>query len=114
MEKELHVTFGAGQVGAPLAARVLEAGKRLRIVKRSAGAPLAGAEILLGDAADPVFCRDAANGATAVYRCMNPPYDASICAELVPRYMENLIATVDKAGARLVVLDNLYILGRTK
>jgi nucleoside-diphosphate-sugar epimerase len=113
MEKELHVTFGAGQVGTPLATRLLEAGKRVRIVKRSAGVPVSGAEVFLGDAADATFCHDAAKGATAVYHCMNPPYDASIWAELVPRYMENLIAAAGKAGARLVVLDNLYMLGRT-
>jgi nucleoside-diphosphate-sugar epimerase len=113
MEKELHVTFGAGQVGTPLAARLLEAGKRVRIVKRSAGAPVPGAEVILGDAADPAFCRDAARGAIALYHCMHPPYETSIWAELLPRYMENLIAAAGKAGARLVVLDNLYMLGRT-
>ena len=43
---------------------------------------------------------------------MNPPYDAKIWAELVPRYMENLIAAARDAGARLVVLDNVYMLGR--
>lgn len=78
MKKELHVTFGAGQVGKPLAARLREAGKRVRIVKHSAGAPVSGAEVLVGDAADPAFCRDGAKGATAVYHCMNPPYDASL------------------------------------
>jgi hypothetical protein len=113
MEKELHVTFGAGRVGTPLAARLLEAGKRVRIVKHSAGTPVSGAEVILGDAADPAFCRDAAKGAIALYHCMNPPYETSIWAELVPRYMENPIAAAGKAGARLVALDNFYMLGRT-
>jgi len=110
---ELHVVFGAGQVGTPLAARLLESGKRVRVVKRSAGDIAAGAEARLGDAANATFCREAAAGATAVYHCMNPPYDARIWAELVPRYLENLITAAGKAGARLVVLDNLYMLGRT-
>jgi hypothetical protein len=43
---------------------------------------------------------------------MNPPYDARVWAELVPRYMDNLIAAAARAGARLVVLDNVYMLGR--
>ena len=112
MEKELHVVFGAGQVGTPLAARLLDAGKRVRVVRRSSGAVTAGAEVLAGDAADAVFCIEAAKGATAVYHCMNPPYDATIWAALVPRYMENLIAATARANARLIVLDNLYMLGR--
>jgi nucleoside-diphosphate-sugar epimerase len=43
---------------------------------------------------------------------MNPPYYARIWAELLPRYMENLIAAAGRSGARLVVLVNVYMLGR--
>ena len=113
MGKELHVVFGAGQVGTPLAGRLLEAGKRVRVVKRTAGEVAPGVEVLLGDAADAAFCHKAVSGATSVYHCMNPPYDTSVWAALVPRYMENLIDAAGKSGARLVVLDNLYMLGRT-
>lgn len=109
---ELHVLFGAGQVGLRLAQRLLEARKRVRIAKRSsAGAP-AGAEVIAGDAADPQFCAQAVAGAVAVYHCMNPPYDARLWAEFVPKWMENLVAAAGRAGARLVVLDNVYMLGR--
>lgn len=86
MEKDLHVVFGAGQVGTPLAGRLLEAGKRVRVVKRTSGAAALGAEVLLGDAAEAAFCHEAVRGATAVYHCMNPPYDTSVWAALVPRY----------------------------
>jgi nucleoside-diphosphate-sugar epimerase len=113
MEGDLHVVFGAGQVGTPLAARLLQAGKRVRVVRRSHGDVVPGAEVLHGDAADASFCHRAAAGAAAVYHCMNPPYDTSIWAALVPRYMENLIAAAAEAGARLIVLDNLYMLGRS-
>ncbi len=112
MSAELHVLFGAGQVGRPLARLLLEAGKRVRIAKRSPGGAPPGVEIIQGDAADPAFCGQAAQGAATVYHCMNPPYDASIWAELLPRYMDNLIAAAGRTGARLVVLDNVYMLGR--
>jgi uncharacterized protein YbjT (DUF2867 family) len=113
MSAELHVLFGAGQVGKPLARLLLEAGKRVRIAKRSpAGAP-PGAEVIQGDASDPAFCVQAAQGAATVCHCMNPPYDARTWAELVPRYMDNLIAAAGRAGARFVVLDNVYMLGRS-
>jgi nucleoside-diphosphate-sugar epimerase len=44
---------------------------------------------------------------------MNPPYSARLWAELVPRFAANLAAAAGRAGARLVVLDNVYALGRT-
>lgn len=110
MSAELHVLFGAGQVGIPLARLLLDAGKRVRIAKRSPGDVPPGAELIRGDATDPAFCAQAARGATTVYHCINPPYNARIWADLVPRYMDNLIEAA--RGARLVVLDNVYMLGR--
>ena len=89
---ELHVIFGAGQVGSPLARRLLDSGFRVRIAKRSSTPVPPGCEIVLGDAADPAFCAAAAHGAATVYHCMNPPYSTRVWAELVPRYMENFLA----------------------
>ncbi len=112
MTADLHVVFGAGQVGYPLAQQLLSTGRRVRIAKRSAGGVPPGCEIANGDAADPSFCATAAAGATTVYHCMNPPYSARVWADLLPRYMNNLIAAAGGTGARLVVLDNVYMLGR--
>jgi nucleoside-diphosphate-sugar epimerase len=108
---EPHVVFGAGQVGAMLARQLLSSGTPVRIARRAAGAPQ-GAELMQGDAADPEFCIRAAAGASTVYHCMNPPYDSKVWAALLPRFMDNLIAAASRSGARLVVLDNLYMLGR--
>src|SRR5262245_51408636 len=109
----LHVIFGAGQVGDPLARILIDAGCRVRVLRRSSGPVADGAERVTGDAADPGFCEKAAAGAAAVYHCMNPAYSVREWERLVPRYMENLIAAAGGAGARLIVLDNLYMLGRT-
>lgn len=113
MSDMLHVIFGAGQVGARLAALLIEGGERVRVVRRSRGMVAAGAELFAGDAADAAFCAGAVRGASVVYHCMNAPYDTASWVALLPRYMENLIAAAGQAGARLVVLDNLYMLGRT-
>src|SRR6516165_4549569 len=113
MEPALHVVFGAGQVGPRLAEALLGAGRRVRIARRSAAPVPEGAELLRGDAMDPAFCAEAARGAAAVYHCMNPPYSARIWAEVLPRFAENLVQAAGRAGARLVVLDNVYALGRT-
>lgn len=109
---ELHVLFGAGQVGWTLARLLLDGGQRVRIARRSPSLGPEGADVMTGDASDPNFCVEAARGASTVYHCMNPPYDARAWADLVPRYMDNLIAAAARAGARLVVLDNVYMLGR--
>ena len=113
MPSERHVLFGAGQIGHPLASLLVESGHPVRVAKRSPGGAPAGAEVMQGDAADAAFCVRAAEGAAVVYHCMNPPYDTKVWAELVPRYMDNLIAAAARAKARLVVLDNLYMIGRS-
>jgi nucleoside-diphosphate-sugar epimerase len=112
MADELHVLFGGGQVGQPLARILLERGKRVRLVKRSARRLPAGVNLVQGDATDLNFCIEAARGASTVYHCMNPPYYARVWEGLLPRYMDNLLAAARFSGARLVVLDNVYMLGR--
>jgi nucleoside-diphosphate-sugar epimerase len=109
---DLHVIFGAGQVGTPLAAYLLDRGTRVRVARRSAE-PVPGAQLLQGDAANLDFCVKAAEDASVVYHCMNPPYDSAAWTSLLPRYMDNLIDACRRAQARLVVLDNLYMYGRT-
>jgi nucleoside-diphosphate-sugar epimerase len=112
MPGELHVIFGGGQVGQPLAQLLSERGLRVRIARRSAGAP-EGVELMRGDATDRNFCVEAARGARTVYHCMNPPYSARIWADVIPKYLENLIAAAAAAEARLVVLESVYMLGRS-
>jgi uncharacterized protein YbjT (DUF2867 family) len=72
MNGDLHVVFGAGQVGRPLAQMPLDAGKRVRVAKRSPGGAPPGVEVIRGDAADPAFCVQTAAGAATVYHCMTP------------------------------------------
>jgi nucleoside-diphosphate-sugar epimerase len=108
----IHVVFGASQVGTQLAERLLATGKQVRVVRRSVGPVAEGAERIPGDATDRDLCVRAAGRAAAVYHCMNPGYDSDLWARVVPTLMENLIAAAGAAGARLVVLDNLYMYGK--
>lgn len=113
-ETGVHVVFGAGQIGPLLAERLVAAGKKVLVVRKSAGAvPVEGAAVVRGDAMDAAFCAEAARGAEVVYHCMNTPYFARVWRETLPRLQENLVAAATRASARLVVLDNLYALGRT-
>ncbi len=110
----VHVVFGAGQIGPLLAQRLVSLGKPVRVVRRSSG-PVAvqGVEVVRGDAMDSGFCVKAARGAEAVYHCMNTAYSARVWSQTLPRLQENLVAAAGGAGARLVVLDNVYALGKT-
>jgi len=111
----LHVVFGAGQVGPRLARRLAEAGRAVRLVRRGPHAgDLPGIEPVRADATDPAAVADAVRGASVVYHCMNPStYSAAAWARELPRLQENLVAAAGRARARLVVLDNLYAIGRT-
>jgi nucleoside-diphosphate-sugar epimerase len=107
----LHVVFGAGQLGTSLALHLLAQGARVRVARRSGSAP-AGAELVLGDASDRRFARLASEGATVIHHAVNPPYFAKVWAREIPRINDSLVAAAGATGARLVVMDNLYMYGR--
>lgn len=106
----LHVVLGAGQIGTLVAERLLSRGLRVRQVRRGGGAGVRGAELVRGDIADSSFAKSALAGAAVVYHCINVPYQRWE-AEVPPQNAAILRASAD-AGARLVVLDNLYMYGR--
>jgi len=106
----LHVVFGAGQIGTPLAAHLLAQGHRVRLVRRGGAAP-EGVQVVHGDAGDRAFAAEMAQGASVVYHCMNPAYNTAVWDRELPRLMDALVNAAARAGARLVVLDNVYMLG---
>ncbi len=108
---DLHVVFGIGQVGYFLAEFLVRSGRRVRAVKRSPGGVPEGAEGRFGDATDPDFCREAVAGASVVYNCMNPAYRARVWEKVLPVHLDNLVAAAGREEARLVVLENLYMMG---
>jgi nucleoside-diphosphate-sugar epimerase len=91
-----------------IARRLLARGLRVRLVRRGAftDAP-AGAETVRADLADPGAAAEALRGASVVYHTANPRYHRW-GQELLP-LTRGLVAGVEAAGARLVVLDNLYM-----
>jgi len=112
--RTVDVVFGAGQIGFPLAQALVARGRAVRLVTRSGTDPrLAHVTPLRADATDSTAVVEAARGAAVLYHCMNPPYSARVWAEILPRLQANLVEAAGRAGARLVVLDNLYPLGRT-
>ena len=107
----MHVVLGAsGGAGSAVVRELSARGARVRAVSRSGrGGPLPGVEYVRGDAADSeslkAICRDAA----VLYHCVNVPYP-EWTRRLLP-IAEAVIGATAAAGARLVVMDNLYMYG---
>jgi nucleoside-diphosphate-sugar epimerase len=63
-----------------------------------------------GDVNDPAFAASVTRGARVVYQALNPPYHR--WAREFPGLQSAAIAAAQSAGARLVVMDNVYMYGR--
>jgi nucleoside-diphosphate-sugar epimerase len=105
-----HVVFGTGQVGHPLVERLVAAGHDVVAVNRDGRGTFPGASVVGGDASDPAFTARVCAGADVVYFCLNAMnYDR--WSEEFPPLQRGVLAGAASAGARLVVLDNLYAYG---
>lgn len=110
--RAIHVIFGAGQIGVPLARLLALHGHEVRMVRRSPGGAPDGVSLRTGDAGDATFVAEVTHGAAVLYHCMNPPYSVSEWTRDLPRLRASLLAAAQKQNARVVLLDNLYLLGR--
>jgi nucleoside-diphosphate-sugar epimerase len=104
-----HVVFGTGQVGRHLVGRLVADGHAVVAVNRRGGA-LPDAEVVAGDATDAAFTTRVCAGADSVTFCLNASTYAG-WAEEFPPLQQGVLAGAARAGARLVVLDNLYAYG---
>jgi nucleoside-diphosphate-sugar epimerase len=108
----LHVIFGAGPVGMAVMEELVKRGRPVRLVNRSGRAKAPeGVELAAGDASDPTTTRALCRGAAVVYNCTNPPYTQ--WPELFPPLQAGVLEGAASAGARLVVMENVYMYGPT-
>jgi nucleoside-diphosphate-sugar epimerase len=107
---QLHVVLGAGQIGPLVAERLLARGHRVRIARKSASpSGVAGVEEVTLDVRDADAVARAAEGAAVVYHCTNPLYFE--WPKLLLPMTRGIVEGSARAGAKLVVLDNLYMYG---
>ena len=112
MGDELHVVFGAGQVGLAVANLLDASGVAVRSVSRHRPDSLApGVDWRSTDLADAQAAVSAAKGASVVYQCLNAPYTR--WPELFPPLQRAVIAAAQGAEALLVTLENVYGYGPT-
>lgn len=105
-----HVVFGTGQVGHPVVTQLVALGHEVVAVNRDGRGSFPGAKVIGGDATDSAFTTMACAGADAVYFCLNAMNYARWDEEFPP-LQRGVLAGAAAAGARLVVLDNLYAYG---
>lgn len=105
------VVVGAGQIGTPVVKRLVSLGHRVTWLSRTAPDTVPeGAQHQPLDASDSDALARASHGAHAVIAAVNPAtYDAKVWADTLPPLHRGLIDGVRRSGARLVLLDALYL-----
>lgn len=108
---ELHVILGTGPVGKSIARELVKLGKTVRMVNRSGKAAElpASVEVVKGDVYNAANVAELTKGAVTVYQCAQPAYYE--WAEKFPPLQAAVLEGVTKSGARLVVMENVYMYG---
>lgn len=112
MSSELHVVYGTGPVGTAVIELLLAQGKRVRAVSRSGARKHLPAEVELrkGDATNPADTKQSSAGASHVYNATNP-VDYHRWPEQFPPLQRGVLEGAAAAGAKLIVMENLYMYG---
>lgn len=108
-----HVIFGTGAIGRAVADELIRRGEPVRMVNRSgtmAERP-DGVEVVAADLFDPENVRRVTDGARVVYQCAQPPYTQ--WKEKFPPFQAAIIDGLTGSGAKLVLVENLYLYGDT-
>ncbi len=105
----LHVVVGAGGLGRTVAHELVTQGHRVRLVSRSEHSAGPDIESVRADATDPAQLDTALAGADVVYQCSQPEYTR--WAEEFPQLQRGILDATVRAGADLVIADNLYMYG---
>jgi nucleoside-diphosphate-sugar epimerase len=106
-----YLVVGAGAIGASLARALADQHHKVRLVSRSGSGPEdPNITRVATDAKDAVALGELAEGALAVFNCVNPAYHR--WPTDWPPVADSLLACAERSGAVLVTLSNLYGYGR--
>lgn len=106
----MQVVLGAsGGAGHAITRALHEAGLPTRAVSRSGGDVPDGVASLRSDIEDAQALATAVEDAAVVYMAAQPPYHR--WPERFPSMLESVVSSCIASGARLVMVDNLYMYG---
>lgn len=108
-----HVVLGTGAIGRAIMEEIIRRGETVRMVNRSGKMEEvpAGVEVRAVDLYDPANVREVTQGAQVVYQASQPGYHE--WPEKFPPLQESIIAGLAGSGAKLVLVENLYLYGKT-
>jgi nucleoside-diphosphate-sugar epimerase len=112
-QNELHVIFGTGAIGRAIAEELARRGESVRMVNRSGkmDEALAGVEVVASDLYDSAKVKEVARAAKVVYQCSQPEYTK--WPEKFPALQKSIIDGLTGSNAKLVLVENLYMYGKT-
>ncbi len=106
------VIIGYGVVGRAITKVLAGRGSRVRVAQRSRPDDLpAGSTFVPCDLMDAGAVARAVQGAAEVVLAVGFPYDRRVWREAWPKAMAHALAACEAAGARMVFIDGLYMLG---
>lgn len=106
----LHTVLGAtGGAGRSIAEELIHQGQRVRTVNRSGSELPRADQAVAADIETADGALAAVAGSNVVYMAAQPPYDE--WQGRFPKMLGNVIAAVERHGAKLVMVDNLYMYG---
>ncbi len=101
------ITGATGNTGKPIAAALLNAGKKVRIISRDAVKAKEltdkGAELFVGDVGDVNFLSKAFQGATAVYAMIPPDFTAPDVTKYQMKIADSIAQAVQTTRVKFVV-----------
>ncbi|MCW2748839.1 MAG: epimerase [Nocardioidaceae bacterium] len=110
--KDRHVIVGAGPVGRHVAQLLALRGSEVTVVTRSGtDTGIDGVKHQKADASDPAALTAAAEGASVLYNCANPP-DYTTWTDVWPPLAASLLTSAERTGAVLAIAGNLYPYGK--
>jgi len=108
-----HVVLGTGAIGRAVAEELVKRGESVRMVNRSGRMDEvpAGVEVVASDLYDQAKVKEVTRGARVVYQSAQPDYHEWV--EKFPPLQKSIIDGLTDSGAKLVIVENLYMYGAT-
>ncbi len=103
MESQIHTVLGANGAIGKAVIKELEI-RQLQIRKVSTKPTWVQADLLRKEDAEKAI-----DGSSYVYLCIGLPYNAKVWETQWPQIMQNVIDACEKAQAKLIFLDNIYM-----
>ncbi|MCI0551009.1 MAG: NAD-dependent epimerase/dehydratase family protein [Anaerolineae bacterium] len=108
-----HVVLGTGAIGRAVMEELIKRGESVRMLNRSGKMDEvpAEAEVVASDLYDQAKVKEVTRGAQVVYQAAQPNYNE--WPQKFPLLQKSIIDGLAGSGAKLVLVENLYMYGET-